>query len=581
MPIINLFILLAKLVSSITVPDLTPESFPYPFSRKYSPGQKNIKILGKVNPTGIEYTIEQLFTGLPDFKCYKNNDTIEMDRKSYYSITMDPSARVFEYMILELFKFNIRATKVEHDVDTATCFYYDAMGSNIGGCFEKLELKWYEIFAQFHHYVGGQDFHNNHIQRSPFPGSSTIYGFQIFDYYKYKYYKDLNKIVSSANNEKPLPALNFHDRMAELDKFINKMPDTGNTKRLKIYLTTCVKWYHGFKISKLSPTKEYRVRWKNHVEWILGSPILLAAPVVKKNILIEKKKVITEEITVTDKTVTFLHAPEKYMMLNIKDEKLIKQEHFPEINGKKKKSKLKLVNDCQCGSKCEFEFKNGEDVGDLRKGKSIMAHEFKRYETNHEWCLVGKSKKTTFISPKSESLDFKNRFITLQNLCDVSLDDATMPAHIAPYMEDSVVDPMPYTGQQIAALATKKERREATLKLNEWKQKNKDKGKKTTSKKSKNISNFEKNRKIEIAEEHKLKKLTKNRIENKKICRKVTYQKGEVKLLDYLKYKIASLTGRVLESSSIEDILNKTVDKKTLKISRKIKRIIFNEFNYK
>lgn len=179
--------------------------------------------------------------------------------------------------------------------------------------------------------------------------------------------KDLSYIIPSKNTCKPLPPLNYEDRLDRKNEFINTLPKTGNTKRLSSYMEECIKWYHNKKFKKTA-TLEYRKRWENHIQWILGSPILVEKDNCDVVINISHVMKIVEIETEVDVLKTIIHEPvgkdneidvelvpnSTYVPPPIQLPKNhINKKYSPAEGFSMKNYRTKIVRDCICGEKNE------------------------------------------------------------------------------------------------------------------------------------------------------------------------------------------------------------------------------------
>jgi hypothetical protein len=76
------------------------------------------------------------------------------------------------------------------------------------------------------------------------------------------------------NHQEPLPPLSYNDRLKAVNDWVDTLNPSGNTNRLRKYLTQCINWYHGRSHYGWHTNVEYRIRWRNHMLWAISSPIL-------------------------------------------------------------------------------------------------------------------------------------------------------------------------------------------------------------------------------------------------------------------------------------------------------------------
>lgn len=201
--------------------------------------------------------------------------------------------------------------------------------------------------------VYGKDHPYNHISRTYFADSievnrkSAMHNFVDNGFNHNLKYNPITT-AQEPNRELPLPPMTFKERLEALDQFIEKKlierNNSNNTHRLKKYLKQSILWYHGKKVPFWKTTAEYRHRWKNHLDWIIASPVLNEEiklskdPDVENNCIVLKPTgdiIFKKEV---EKITKFYHEPamEKSLVSATPQEG-------------KKDPKLKIITPCTCG----------------------------------------------------------------------------------------------------------------------------------------------------------------------------------------------------------------------------------------
>lgn len=173
-----------------------------------------------------------------------------------------------------------------------------------GHCYNAIKSS--NIFKRVYFEYHGCMSLDNHVSNEKTCG---VKKFLFVIYFNQGWYKKLlSEIRPSSNTCEPLEPLGYEDRIKKKNEFIESLQKSGNTIRLSNYLEQCINWYHNRQFKKVA-TVEYRYRWSQHREWIIGSPIIEEK--VEDKIIIERVAVFEnqEKIEKLKKTVTFEHVP--------------------------------------------------------------------------------------------------------------------------------------------------------------------------------------------------------------------------------------------------------------------------------
>lgn len=234
-----------------------------------------------------------------------------------HEVVVDPSsfAMAFEennYDIIVAGNFISIFTEKNYRINTVTrvenkviIMYEEGDHTKKGDCYYNLERLNLLEKVNFE-YKGCMNI-SNHVEEKGFRDS--VYKFKFAMYFNQGWYKkELSEIKPSRNTCRPLEPLNYNERILEKNIFIKTLKESGNTSRLSTYLEQCINWYHNKPYKKVA-TLEYRKRWINHRNWILGSPIVEERSedkiVIKITEVYEKKKVLKT----VEQIIDFTHAP--------------------------------------------------------------------------------------------------------------------------------------------------------------------------------------------------------------------------------------------------------------------------------
>jgi hypothetical protein len=169
-------------------------------------------------------------------------------------------------------------------------------------CFERLELGFWDIFKTFHIRIYSKGNLLNHVDRQPFEGSQPVDFFYMYSMKRFCYYKGW---TSAKNYNEPLGPCTYTERLEKVNEWVDSLPESKNRDKMRKYLNACIAWYHSAPYNKPKTTPEYRSRWKNHVLWAIGSPILNKTTLYRSE---GEKNVIAKRI---ERPVQSIHTKEE------------------------------------------------------------------------------------------------------------------------------------------------------------------------------------------------------------------------------------------------------------------------------
>lgn len=340
-------------------------------------------------------------------------------------------------------------------------------------------------YLTFHHQLTICKNHpKNHLSPKKFDNSRKVHGlmflFKGLDYFSPK---KLEEIRSESNFEIKLEAMDYQSRLRKLNDFIDKRKESNNRERLRKYLTCVVNWYHG-RNCKIHVTPEYRIRWKKHVDWIIGSDRIIleykvktfnkehplrtkhdsSEPIIElPNIKEEKEKIFKSRVTdLTDSSDrvremninhnkdtinTFKTLDRVQLEDNVHSEDIIEEYKCKAIAEKRcieikrpnlRQSKFELHAKCgPCGTDHKFNLLNEYDRRNFNKNKDPNQVGLDYENKTSEWILIHKtSKYTENYIPKNP---FKNSFGLLKE-CNLSQfaypKTDNMPLYLSPDIND-------------------------------------------------------------------------------------------------------------------------------------------------
>lgn len=327
---------------------------------------------------------------------------------------------------------------MKYENDTFNIYYKYVLTPSERICIKY--FKFYDYFRYHYHNRVGVNHPMNHIK--PYDTRTDdrhfykrIYGLNLL-LHGLDYYKDIEKVRSESNHEDKLKPMNYLERVETLKRFINNRKESNNRDRLRKYLQSIVNWYHGKKYT-YNVTPEYRLRWKKHVDWIIGSERVLSSihirRLVKTDPLYEEhelsettdyNKITVQNLDLTDASSRLKEIPKHTTTVHTNDVSVFDTDEstttfeyncLPDRSTKKfkepskeaatPKNKKILFMDCNSCFEChEFEYSK------TRKQEYEEAMIFSQVKTQ-EWTLVNKVVRKEKRDVKNP---FKNTFAVLK-----------------------------------------------------------------------------------------------------------------------------------------------------------------------
>lgn len=366
------------------------------------------------------------------FELLKSSDTVS--KPSIVAVT--------NILKIQFRKFRIMSKEIDDD-----CIKYtvkiDKNFLGQGDCFNKLNFSFSDILSDFYINIDGFKTYSNHVSRNEFIGSKRVPGWYMC-HHRYMCYskKDIKEIRPSKNNEPKIINCTWSERMNIMTNWIKSRPESKNRERLYKYLENCINWYHGRKITNHKTTLEYRIRWENHMKWVLGSECL-----VERNVTFYEKKTnqVTKHIPVIVDSTKVYKQELKVNKIEVKTNKLVKTGAWYDKEGWLT-LKSELVNNKVTpivydeGERIEYPkqyiLPEGSRKSTIENGTVKVKFSSIEKEISDEWIEVTKSSKLekTKNIIRADLMD-DNYYAVLKNSSRLPMNEY-LPVMLSPCLED-------------------------------------------------------------------------------------------------------------------------------------------------